>query len=51
MVTFTEPTCWEPPLFMGRVFRTPLDSSQAQVSKMATTLGANFFASGTASWM
>ena len=30
---------WEPPLFMARVFFTPFDSSQEQVSKMADDLG------------
>src|SRR6266481_5024799 len=51
IVTLTSPTCCDPPLFIGNVFLTPLDSSQLHVSKMATTSGANFFARGTASWM
>ena len=43
--------CCDPPLFIGRVFCTPFDSSQWQLSKIATTSGENFLASGTASWM
>ena len=43
MVRMTSPTFCEPPLFMGRVFLTSLDSSHEQVSKMATTSGENFW--------
>ena len=51
MVTVTSPTFCDPPLFMARVFLTPLDSSHVAVSKIATTSGENCVASGTASCM
>src|ERR1039458_8598179 len=49
MVKVTPPAFCEPPLFIGRVFATPLDSSQWQVSKIPTTAGEHSFARGTAS--
>ena len=32
MVTVIGPTFWEPPLFIGKTFSTPFDSSQCTVS-------------------
>src|SRR5947207_4188799 len=42
IVTVTEPIFCEPPLFMGFRFSTPCDSSQWQVSQMATTTRERF---------